>query len=266
MNKFSSHFSGKVVLITGASSGIGAALAHELAGSGAQLGLLARRGDRLDALVDAMGAGVECIPLVCDVTDEAACRKAIDTLAERFGGIDCVINNAGVSMNGLFDETALSVFRTMMDVNYFGSLYIARHASAHLERSQGSLIFVSSIVGKRGFPTRSGYSASKFAVHALFESLRVEWADKGIHVGLVAPGYTATEIRKNALGADGGPRGEEAITVGKVMSAAEAAVAIIKASAKRRREVILTPGGKAMVWLNKLSGSLADKLAARVIG
>ena len=266
MNKFSKYFSGKVVLITGASSGIGAVVARELAGSGARLGLLARRGDRLDALVDELRASVECVSLVCDVTDEAACRTAIDTLAERFGGIDCVINNAGVSMNGLFDETALSVFHTMMDVNYFGSLYIAHHASSHLERSGGSMLFVSSIVGKRGFPTRSGYSASKFAVHALFESLRVEWAHKGIHVGLVAPGYTATEIRKSALGADGEPRGEEAMTVGKVMSATGAAEAIIKAAAKRRREVILTPGGKAMVWVNKLSGALADRLAARVIG
>ncbi len=266
MNKFSEYFSQKVVLITGASSGIGAAVARDLAGSGARLGLLARRGDRIDALIDELGPSVECIPLVCDVTDESACQKAIDTLVERFGGIDCVINNAGVSMNGLFDETALSVFHTMMDVNYFGSLYIARHASSHLERSEGSLIFVSSIVGKRGFPTRSGYSASKFAVHALFESLRVEWAPRGIHVGLVAPGYTATEIRKSALGSDGAPRGEDAMTVGKVMSAAEAAAAIVKAAAKRRREVILTPGGKAMVWINKLSGSLADRLAARVIG
>ncbi len=94
----------------------------------------------------------------------------------------------------------------------------------------------------------------------------MEWAHRGIHVGLVAPGYTETEIRKSALGADGQPRGAEAMTLGKVMSASEAAVAILKAVAKRRREVILTPGGKAMVWINKLSGTLADKLAARVIG
>jgi short-subunit dehydrogenase len=125
---------------------------------------------------------------------------------------------------------------------------------------------VSSIVGKRGFPTRSGYSASKFAVHALFESLRVEWASKGVHVGIVAPGYTDTEIRERALGADGLPRGQQGMTVGKVMSAEDAASSIICAAAKRRREVILTPGGKVMVWVNKLSGGLSDRLAARVIG
>ncbi len=266
MRDLSSHFTDRVVLVTGASSGIGRALALSLGRAGAKLGILARRRERLSALVDELGPQAEVLALTCDVTSDEACRRAVQSLAERFGGIDLVINNAGVSMNGGFDETELSVFQQMMNVNYFGSLHIARHAAPFLERSQGGLIFVSSIVGKRGFPSRSGYSASKFAVHALFESLRVEWASRGVHVGLVAPGYTETEIRERALGADGLPRRQQGRTVGKVMSAADAAAAIIEAAARRRREVILTPGGKAMVWINKLSGRLADKLAARVIG
>ncbi|MDP6943142.1 MAG: SDR family oxidoreductase, partial [Myxococcota bacterium] len=247
-------------------SGIGRALALSLGRAGARLGLLARRRERLDALIDELGPGAHALALTCDVTDDDACRRAVEGLVDRFGALDLVVNTAGVSMNGRFDETQLSVFHHMMNVNYFGSLHIARHAGPHLERSQGSLIFVSSIVGKRGFPTRSGYSASKFAVHALFESLRVEWASKGVHVGIVAPGYTDTEIRERALGADGLPRGQQGMTVGKVMSAEDAASSIICAAAKRRREVILTPGGKVMVWVNKLSGGLSDRLAARVIG
>ncbi len=126
-------------------------------------------------------------------------------------------------------------------------------------------MFVSSIVGKRGFGTRSGYAASKFAVHGLFESLRVEWADKGIHVGIVAPGYTDTDIRASALSADGSSHGETGKTVGKVMSASDAAGAIIAAAAKRRREVILTREGRLLVWLDKLLPGLADRIAARVV-
>ena len=143
---------------------------------------------------------------------------------------------------------------------------MARHALPWLEASRGSLVFVSSVVGKRGFPTRSGYAASKFAVHALFESLRVEWAGRGIHVGLVAPGYTSTGIRESALGEDGKPRREQGRTSGGVMTAEEAAVAILDATSRRRREVVLTAGGKAMVWLNKWLPRVADRVAARVVG
>ncbi len=265
MRDHSHHFDGRVVLVTGASSGIGRALAVSLGRAGAKLGLLARRRERLDALTEELGPGSDALALTCDVTDDEACHRAIERLVERFGGLDLVINNAGVSMNGRFDETRLSVFHHMMNVNYFGSLHIARHAGPHLERSQGGLVFVSSIVGKRGFPTRSGYSASKFAVHALFESLRVEWADKGIHVGIVVPGYTDTEIRRVALGPDGLPREGTGHTSGDVMRAEDVAAAILQAAARRRREVILTRGGKAMVWLNKLAPRLADRVAARVV-
>ena len=256
----------RVVLITGASSGIGRALALELGRAGARLGVLARRRERLEELAEELADHTNVVVLPCDITDEAACASSVDRLAERFGGIDLVINNAGLSMNALFEDTDAEVFRRLMDVNYFGSLHIARAARPYLERSRGGLVFVSSVVGKRGFPTRSGYSASKFAVHALFESLRVEWRDKGIHVGIVAPGYTDTEIRERALGAGGAPRGRQGKTAGDMMTPEQAAGAIIKAAVTRRREVVLTHGGKAMVWINKLLPRLADRLAAKVIG
>jgi NADP-dependent 3-hydroxy acid dehydrogenase YdfG len=259
------HFRGKAVLVTGASAGIGRALASKLMRAGAHVGLVARREERLQALVDELGPSARATILVGDVSDEAFVEQAIAAFAAAAGGVDAVINNAGISMNGLLAETETAVFQRLMDVNYFGSLYFARHALPHLERSRGSLVFVSSIVGKRGFATRSGYAASKFAVHALFESLRVEWADTGIHVGIVAPGYTDTEIRTAALGQDGQPTGDGGHTAGDVMTADEAADAILRATARRRREVILTNGGKLMVWLNKLAPHVADRVAARVV-
>lgn len=258
-------FANKVVLLTGASSGIGLALARQLGRAGARLGLMARRETRLEQLRAELSRHTECVVLVGDVASADACEEAVAKLVSHFGHLDVVVANAGVSMNASFDQAELEVFHRMMAVNYFGSLHMARFARPHLGKSRGSLVFISSIVGKRGFPTRSGYAASKFAVHALFESLRVEWADAGIHVGIVAPGYTGTEIREHALGADGAARGERGFTSGDVMSAEDAAAAIVAAIVDRRREVILTRGGKLMVWLNKLLPGVADRVAARVV-
>lgn len=263
---YAERFAGKVVLVTGASSGIGRALAVKMGQAGAKVGVVARRGDRLRALTQELGEGVSMMGFEGDVSDATFCNKAVAELVEAFGGLDVVVNNAGISMNALFEEADLEVFHRMMNVNYFGSLHMAKAAMPHLERSGGGLVFVSSIVGKRGFATRSGYCASKFAVHALFESLRVEWADKGIHVGIIAPGYTDTEIREQALGKNGEPRQSTGKTVGDVMSAEDAAEAICKMAALRQREVILTRGGKFMVWLNKLLPAVADRVAASVVG
>ncbi len=256
-------FEGKVVLVSGASSGIGEELARQLGAVGASVGLLARREERLTAIADEIPSPTLVLP--CDVTNDAAVARAVSRLADRFGAVDWVICNAGVSMNARFEDVDLAVLKKMMDVNYYGSVHLARAALPWLERSRGGVVFVSSVVGRRGLPTRSGYAAAKFAVHGLFESLRVEWRDKGIHVGLVAPGYTDTEIRRRALDAGGSMKGQDT-TTGRVMSAADAAGAILFAAARRRREVILTRGGRAMVWLNKLAPRFADRLAAKVAG
>jgi len=260
MSRVSVH--GRRYLVTGASSGIGAALARLLASRGATVGVVARRADRLEALASSFAPG-RVVPLPADLTDPEEARRVVEAFGK--DGLHGVVNNAGASMNARFDEAALSVFHDMMAVNYFASLYVARYARPFLERTGGSLVFVSSVVGKRGMPTRSGYSAAKFAVHALFESLRVEWADTGIHVGIVAPGYVDTDIRQHALGADGQARGDAGFTAGRVMTAEQAAAAIFDTMVRRKREVILTPGGKAMVWLNHFAPHLADRLAARVV-
>ena len=257
-------FESSVVVVTGASSGIGKALAFDLANRGARVGLLARRKGLLDEVVEQIGAD-RAIGVVCDVSSCDEVEAAIAAVGAAFDRIDHVIVNAGVSMNGLFEETDLAVMKRMMDVNYFGSVHTAKWSYPWLQKSQGTITFISSVVGKRGFATRSGYSAAKFAVHGLFESLRVEWREAGIHVGLVAPGYTETEIRNKALHADGGTARAEK-TSGKVMSAETAAIQIADAVARRKREVILTSGGKVMVWLNKLAPRLADIVASKVVG
>ncbi len=256
---------GSVAVVTGASSGIGRELALQLAAGGARVCMVARRANKLDELVERIGND-RAVAVCGDVGDRELCRHAIETAVERFGKLDLLINNAGASMNALFEESDPRVFEDMMRVNYFGSVYMSQYALPHLRASGGSLIFISSVVGKRGFATRSGYAAAKFAIQGLFESLRVEYRGSTVHVGLVCPGYTETEIRSTALGADGRPRAEEGMTAGSVMPAADAAAAILEACAKRRRETVLTTGGKFMVALNRFCPALAERIASRVVG
>lgn len=256
-------FRDRVVLVTGASSGIGRALALALGASGAQVGLVARRRERLEEVAAEIGPAALVLP--GDVTDDGFCASAVAALVARHGRLDVAIANAGLSMNAPFEKTDPDVFRRLLDVNYFGALHAARHALPYLEQSHGSLVFISSVVGKRGFPTRSGYAAAKFAVHGLFESLRAELAGRGVHVGIVCPGFTQTEIRETALGADGRQRSEAGPTTGRVMSSEQAADGILRAIVRRRREVVLTPEGKLMVLLNRLLPGLADRVAARAV-
>ena len=255
-------FEGRTALVTGASAGIGRAVSLALAREGANLALVARSVEPLEQVGRACGGA---LALAGDVADPDFVTAAVARTADRFGGIDLIICNAGISMNAAFQDTELHVFRRLIDVNYFGSLYFAHAGRPWLEESGGSLLFVSSIVGKRGFPTRSGYAASKFAVHGLFESLRAEWAGRGVHVGLVAPGYTDTAIRQNALGANGAATESESTTVGRVDSPEHVAEIMLEAVRQRRREVVVGTPGKAVVWLNRLLPGLADRVAARAM-
>ena len=251
----------KVVVITGASSGIGEALARRFAREGSKLVLAARRIDRLQALENEL-EGTEVITVQTDVAVEGDCRNLIGKAIERFGKIDVLINNAGISMRAIFEDVELDVLRRLMDVNFWGTVYCTKYALPYLLQTRGSVVGVISIAGHVGLPGRTGYSASKFAVRGFLDTLRIENLKKDLHVLVVAPGFTASEVRKVALNAKGNTQGESPRDESKMMSAEECANHIFKAVVKRKRQLVLTfVEGKLTVFLNKFFPALLDKLA-----
>lgn len=250
----------KVVIITGASSGIGRALAKEFAAKGAKLSLGARRTELLEELKQEL-AGTEILITQTDVSKEDDCKTLIEETIKHFGCIDVLINNAGISMRALFEEVELNVIRQLMDVNFYGTVYCSKYALPYLLKTKGSLVGVISIAGYVGLPGRTGYSASKFAIRGFLDTIRIENLKKGLHVLVAAPGFTASEVRKVALTNDGSQQGETPRNEDKMMSAEECARHIVKAVEKRKRELILTfVEGKLTVFLGKFFPSLLDKL------
>jgi short-subunit dehydrogenase len=250
----------KIVIITGASSGIGEALAREYATRGFKLSLGARRIEKLEALKEEF-SGIEILCIKTDVSIEEDCRNLIEKTIERFGRIDILINNAGVSMRALFQDTDLEVVHRIMDINFYGTVYCTKFALPWLLESKGSLVGVISIAGHVGLPGRSAYSASKFAIRGFLDTLRIENLHKGLHVLVAAPGFTATEVRKVALSADGTAQGETPRNESEMMTAETCAHLIIKAIDKRKRSLILTiVEGKITVFLSKFFPALLDKL------
>lgn len=248
----------KVVVITGASSGIGKALAEKYASEGWNLSLAARRIDRLLEL-EKQFPQVKIIAVKTDVTIESDCKNLIEKTLEKFGRIDILINNAGISMRALLENLDLDVIRRVMDVNFWGTVYCTKYALPWLLKSKGSLVGVISVGGYVGLPGRSGYSASKFAMRGFLDSVRVENRGSGLHVLIAAPGFTTSEIRKHALVADGSQQGETPRNENKMMSAEECARHIYRAVKRRQRKVILTfLEGKATVLIAKLWADLVD--------
>ncbi len=252
----------KVVIVTGASSGIGKALVEAGLAAGAKLVLAARNRDAMEEV--ARGADpAKYLIVPADVSQEVDCERIISETIERFGQIDILINNAGVSMRALFSETTPEVLENVMKVNFWGAVYCTHYALPWLLRSRGSLVGVSSIAGYKGLPARSGYAASKFALQGFLECLRIENLKKGLHVLIACPGFTRSNIRKTALSGDGTVQGESPREEEKMMSAEEVAKQILRAVVKRRRTLILTLQGRLAVWLNKWLPSLTDKLVYR---
>jgi short-subunit dehydrogenase len=252
----------KVVVITGASSGIGEALAKEYASRGGyKLSLGARRVEKIEKLKEEL-PGNDILITKTDVSVEKECQNLIDKTIEHFGQIDVLINNAGVSMRALFKDLNLDVMHQIMDVNFYGTVYCTKYALPWLLESKGSLVGVISIAGHVGLPGRSAYSASKFAIRGFLDTVRIENQYKGLHVLVAAPGFTATDVRKVAYSADGSQQGETPRDESKMMSADTCAHLIIKAIDKRKRSLILTfTEGKLTVFLNKFFPALIDKLA-----
>jgi short-subunit dehydrogenase len=254
----------KVVIITGASSGIGKALAEKYAAEGWNLVLAARREERLLELKEKLSPAA-VLTVKTDVTSEADCKNLIDQAVEKFGQIDVLISNAGISMRALFNQTDLKVMRKLMDVNFWGTVYCTRFAMPFLLKTKGSLVGVISVGGYIGLPGRTGYSASKFAVRGFLETIRVENLKTGLHVLVVAPGFTASEIRKSALNGEGVQQGETPRNEDKMMSAEECAIHIYNAIQKRKRELVLTfAEGKLTVFLSKFFPRFIDKMSYKM--
>ena len=253
----------KVVIVTGASSGIGKALVFALAHKGAKIAMASRKIEELLAIEEELKKiGADVLSIRTDVTKEQACRELIEQTFTRFGRIDVLINNAGISMRALLDDVDTNVLHKVMDVNFWGTVYCTKYALPYLQQSKGSLVGVISIAGFIGLPGRTGYAASKFAVRGFLNTVRVENRKKGLHVLVAAPGFTASNIRKAALDADGHQQGDSPRNENKMMSAEECADIIIKGIEKRKREIIMTfTEGKLTVFLSKWLPKLIDKLS-----
>lgn len=249
----------KVVIITGASSGIGLACAKELFNQGAKLALAARNLEAIQQLAQEFNAeNKRAIAIKTDVTIEEDCKLLINSTVEAFGKIDILINNAGISMRASFADVDVDVLKHLMDVNFWGTVYCSKYAYPYLLQSKGSLVGISSVAGIHGLPGRTGYSASKFAMHGLLETIRVETLKKGLHVMVAIPTFTASNIRFTALTANGSTQGETPRDEGKMMSAAETARRIIKGIKKRKRMITMSSAGRFTPFVNVFFPKFVD--------
>jgi short-subunit dehydrogenase len=256
-----------VVVITGASKGIGAELARQLAAAGAKLVLAARNDKELEAVAEqCRKAGATVITVKADVAVERDCQAIIAGAVLAFGRLDTLVNNAGISMWARFEDIEdMSILERIMQVNYMGAVYCTHHALPHLRESKGRIVGVASLAGRTGVPTRTGYSASKHAMTGFFDSLRIELEDSGVTVTMIYPGFVATGIRENATGPDGKSIMVSPVKEGEVMGVEECAARIARAIERREREVVMTARGKIGLWLKLLAPSLIDRIARRAI-
>ena len=257
-----------VVIITGASKGIGAELARQLARRpGTKLVLAARDAEALERVADECRAcGAAALAVKADVALERDCQALVSGAMLAYGRIDVLVNNAGATMWARFEEIEdVSVLERIMQVNYMGSVYCTRHALPCLRESRGLLVGISSLAGKTGVPTRTGYSASKHAMTGFFDSLRIELEGSGVDVTMIYPGYVATGIRVNASGPDGRPIHVSPVKEGEVMSVEDCCARILRAIDRREREVVMTARGKMGLWLKLLAPGLVDRLARRAV-
>jgi short-subunit dehydrogenase len=262
-----SEFDGKTIILTGASEGIGRAMALELASRGAQLFVTARNSKRLESLqAECRAIGADCEFLSADLTDQAQCGALIETCGERFGGIDIFVNNAGATMWEEFSEVSdLAIFRRVMDINYYAAVYCTHYSLPWLRERGGLLVAIASLAGLTGVPSRSGYAASKHAMIGFFDSLRIELRDSGVDVTVIAPDFVVSEIHKRALKGDGRAMGDTPMQESKIMSAEQCAKLCVGAIAGRKRLLLTSWRGRLGRWLKLLSPDLIDRIALRAI-
>lgn len=251
----------KVVIVTGATSGIGEACAKIFGRQGAKIAITGRNQLKLDnALIKLQKEGIDCMGIVADAGNEKDNQKMAEQVKAHFGKINILINNAGISMRALFQDLDMEVFRKVMDTNFWGAVYATKYCLHEIIENQGSVIAISSVNGFRGTPARTAYSASKYAMNGFFESLRTEVMKKGVHVLVACPGFTASNIRKNALLGDGSIQAESPRDEARMMTPDEVAGEILKATFKKKRDLVLTKEGKWASFLNKWAPGFMDRV------
>ena len=262
----------KVVIVTGASSGIGLASVRNFASLGAKIVLASRSIEKLEKIAEELNnrfaahnsqLAAHCIKT--DVSKEEDCKNLIEKTIETFGKIDILVNNAGISMRAVFKDMDLSVMKSLMDTNFWGTVYCTKYALPYLLESKGTVVGVISTAGYVGLPARTAYSASKFAVRGFLETLRIEHLYDGLHIMVFAPGFTTSNIRNVALTADGSPQGETPRNEEKMMSAERVARILARGIARRRTQMVLTPLGKATLFASRNLPRVTDRVEYRMM-
>jgi len=257
-------FKGKTVLITGGASGIGLATARAFAQAGSYIVLVDMDQAMLEKReTEFKGQGIRVLTILCDVTREKACRRVVKETLARFGSIDLLFNNAGITQRSLFEHTCVSVIEKVMAVNFFGSVYMTQAALPHLIKSRGSIIVNESIAGVAPLLGRCGYAASKHALHGFFTSLRCELRHKGVHIMIVCPGFIKTNLQTRALGGDGNIAVHAQTRIGRQQTPEVVATQILKGAEQESSMIVFTFFGKLGYLISRLCPSLYERLMTR---
>jgi short-subunit dehydrogenase len=257
-------FFDKVVWITGASSGIGEALAYQFANQGAKLIISSRRENELHRVKQNISS--ECLIIALDITDEISVEQAVNTAINYYGKIDVLVNNAGISQRSLVVDTQTTVDRKIMEINYFGTVNLTKRVLPFMiTNGGGQIAVISSIVGKIGFPLRSAYAASKHALHGFFETLQLEVKpEDNIFITILCPGRIKTNISRNALIYDGSVYGKMDEGQEKGMSAEICAQKIVSAIYQKKREVYIGGADVLIVYFKRYLPALFYWIASRI--
>lgn len=251
----------KVVIVTGASSGIGLAIAKEFASKGSKVVLAARNYNKLQQIeTEILEKGQFAYAVETDVSKELEVKRLIEKTVEKYGDIHILINNAGISMRANFVDLNLDVFRKVMEINFWGTVYCTKYALPYILKNKGSVVGISSVSGFSPLPARTGYCSSKYGIHGFLETLRIENLHLGLHVLIVAPGFTKSNIRNTALSADGNIQKESPRDEEKMMSAEEVAIRTYKAVIARKKFIVLTLIGKSIFWMHKFFPSFINRI------